>query len=140
MPAFFAKQTDRFVAVTVLPVPPFGENTVMTRPVAARVSPLAAPTRVARLADREDDVLGQLRKEQHVGDVGVERLFEQSRGLARGDEDDRRLRVLADRRDLVGGQRRAARGVQHSLEMSAGQRAGSCTGTWSAWPTSSSSE
>ena len=30
LPAFFAKQTDRFVAVTVLPVPPFGNGRVIT--------------------------------------------------------------------------------------------------------------
>jgi hypothetical protein len=94
--------------------------------LAARAPVPASPTGVARLANREDDVLGQLRKEQHVGDVGVERLLEQGRSLARSHQDDRCLGVLADRRDVVDGQRRAARGVQHDLEMPAGQRAGSC--------------
>ena len=30
--SYFAKQAARFVAVTVFPVPPFGENTVTIRP------------------------------------------------------------------------------------------------------------
>src|SRR5262249_54914859 len=51
--------------------------------------------------------------------------LEQGRSLARGQQDDRRLGVLADRCDVVHRQRRAACGVQHSLEVPSGQRAGS---------------
>ena len=39
---------------------------------------------VARLPEREDDVVGQLRQQQDVGDaVGVQCLFEQGGRLAR---------------------------------------------------------
>ena len=73
------------------------------------------------LADREDDVLGQLREQQDVGDVGVERGLEQGGGLARGEQDDRCLRVLADGRELVGGQLRAAGRVEDGAEVAAGE-------------------
>ena len=76
---------------------------------------------MACLADREDDVLGQLWEQEDVGDVGIECLLEQRRRFARGDEDDRSLRVLADGGQLVGGQRGAARRVQDGLEMTAGE-------------------
>ena len=79
---------------------------------------------MARLANREHDVLRQLREQEDVGDIGVERLLEQGRGLTRGKQDDRRQRVLADGRDLLDGQSRAARGVQDGLQVATGQRAG----------------
>ena len=45
---------------------------------------------VTGLAEREDDVLGQLRQQQDIGDAfGIECLLEQGRGLARGENDDR---------------------------------------------------
>ena len=80
-------------------------------------------TGVRGLAEREDDVLGQLRKQQDVGDaVGVEGLVEQRRRLAGGEDDDRRARVLADHRDLVGRQGRRAGAVHDHLEVAAGER------------------
>ena len=82
---------------------------------------------VRRLADREDDVLGQLRKQQDVGDVRLEGVLEQVGRLARGDEDDRRPGQLADGDQLVRRQARRARRVEHDLQMSAGERGcGSC--------------
>ena len=101
LPSNLANAAARFVDVTVLPVPPFGENTVTIRP--RRVGALTGgfAGRLARLADGEDDVLGHLREEQDVRHVGVQRLLEQDRGLARGEQDDRRPRVLAERGDLV---------------------------------------
>ena len=76
---------------------------------------------MARLADREDDVLRQLRQQEDVGDVGVERLLEQRGRLARGEQDDRRLRVLADGGDLVGGEHGAPRCMENRLQVAAGQ-------------------
>ena len=71
---------------------------------------------VARLAEREDDVLGQLRQQQDVGDsFGVERLVEQGRRLARGEDHDRRAGVLADRGDLTGRERGRAGCVHDDL-------------------------
>src|SRR5439155_19153185 len=90
-------------------------------------APLAAAAGVARLADGKDDVLGQLREQQNVGDVCVECFLEQRGRLARGEEDDRGVRVLADRRDLVDGQRRAAGGMDDRLEVASRQRAGALT-------------
>ena len=89
--------------MTVLPVPPFGENTVMIRPWRACAAlGRQAAAGVGRLAEREDDVLGQLRQQEDVGDAfGVERLVEQRGRLARGEDHDRRARVLADRGHLV---------------------------------------
>ena len=79
---------------------------------------------MGRLADREDDVLRQLREEQDVGDVGVECVLEQRGRLTGGEQDDRCLRVLADRGELVGRQLGAAGCVQHGAEVAAGERAG----------------
>ena len=118
-----AKAAARFVEVTVFPVPPLGENTVTMRP--RRVDVDGGPqSRPSGLADGEDDVLGHLREEQDVGDVRVQRLLEQDRGLARGEQDDRRPRVLADRGDLVDGERRAPRPVEDLLEVPTGEDAG----------------
>jgi hypothetical protein len=55
---------------------------------------------VAHLLQREDGVLRQLREEQDVRHVGLEGGIEQRRRLHRRDEDHRRPRVLADRREL----------------------------------------
>jgi hypothetical protein len=82
---------------------------------------------MARLADREHDVLRQLWEQEDVGNVGVKCLLEQGRRLTRGEQDDRRLRVLADGCDFVDGQSRAARGVQDSLQMASRQGAGAFT-------------
>jgi hypothetical protein len=76
---------------------------------------------VRRLADREDDVLGQLRQEQHVGHVGVERLLEERRVRSRGEHDHRRGRLLADRGQLVDGQRGRPGRVEHGAEVAAGE-------------------
>src|SRR3954451_6444621 len=76
---------------------------------------------MAGLPNREDDVVGQLRQEQDVGDVVLQRVLEQLRGAVRGEQDDRRTSVLADRCDLVHRQRRGAGGVQDDLEVPTGQ-------------------
>jgi hypothetical protein len=73
---------------------------------------LARAGRVRSLADREDDVLGQLREQQDVGDVRVERLLEQA-----GEPPDATSRIGARvcsriALTLVGRERRAAGGVQ----------------------------
>ena len=88
-------------------------------PTVASVQPLAD---VARLADREDDVVGQLRQKQDVGDVVLERIFEQRRRAVRGQQDDRRPRVLTQGGDLVHRQRCRASGVQDDLKVAACQR------------------
>jgi len=78
---------------------------------------------VCRLADREHDVVRELRQQQHVGDVGGERVLEHRRGLrSGGDEDDRRPGLLADRGYLAGGELGRARGVEHAVEVPAGER------------------
>ena len=79
---------------------------------------------VAGLLDREDDVVGQLREQHDVGDVGVECVLQQARGASGGEQDYRRLRVLANRRHVVRRQSRAARRVQHNLQVSSRQRGG----------------
>ena len=72
------------------------------------------------LADREDDVVRQLREQEDVGDVRVERLLEEGRRLAGREDDDRRLRVLPDLRDLVLRERRRPRRVRRACaELSA---------------------
>ena len=73
------------------------------------------------LADREDDVVRELRQEQQVAHVGVERLLEHRAGLARGDQDQRRARLLADRGDLACRERRRASGVDDAVEVPAGE-------------------
>jgi hypothetical protein len=59
---------------------------------------------VRGFAEREHDVVRQLRQQQDVGDVCVERLVEQARCLTRCDEHHRRSRVLSNRGELVRGQ------------------------------------
>ena len=59
--------------MTVLPVPPLGEKTVTTRPSGAGRGRARGE---ARLADGEDDVVGELRKQQDVGDVRIQRGVE----------------------------------------------------------------
>ena len=76
---------------------------------------------MAGLANREDDVLDELRQDEDVGHVRLERLVEQGRGLARANQDHRGTCQLADRGQLVDRQDRAARGVQDDLEMASGQ-------------------
>ncbi len=77
---------------------------------------------VARLPEREDDVVGQLRQQQDVCDaLGVQRFLEQGRRLARREDHDRRARVLADRCDLVRRERGRPGGVHDDLEMPAGE-------------------
>ena len=107
--------------ITVLPVPPFGENTVVIRPWLAEA--LRPPARMADLAQREDDVVGQLRERQDVGHAPLERGLEEARAVARGDEDHGRLRVLADRRVLVRGEHRPAGRMHDDVEVAAGQSA-----------------
>src|SRR5215211_3553963 len=79
---------------------------------------------VARLPNREDDVLGHLRKEKDVRYVGVERLVQEDGRLAGREEDHRRRRVLADGRKLVVRQRGAARPVEDDLQVPARERRG----------------
>src|SRR5205823_7238271 len=85
---------------------------------------LQAAAHVADLADREDDVLRQLGQREHVGDPGLKRLLEQARALARGDEDHRRARVLADPGERVARELRPGRRLQDDVEVPAGERAG----------------
>jgi len=93
-------------------------------PRAARVAVGVAATAVRRLANREDDVLDQLREQQDVGHVSVQRLVEQPGRAAGCNQQDRRTRVLADRVDLVCRERRAPGRVQDRLEMTPGECAG----------------
>ena len=85
---------------------------------------LLLATCVAGLPDREDDVVGELRKQQDVGDVRVQRVFEQARRAAGGEQDHGGLRVFPDRGYIVRRQRRAARRMQHDLQVPAGQGRG----------------
>ena len=110
----------RFVETTVLPTPPFGEKTVITRP--RRPSPaLRAAALCAGLADGEDDVLRQLRQRDEVGDAVLERLFEQAGAVTGREEDDRRTRVLAHRRQLSRWVLRPTRRVEDRVEVAAGE-------------------
>ena len=77
---------------------------------------------VRRLADREDDVLGQRGQQEHVRHIRAEGVFEQGGCLAGRDQQERDTRVLADRRDLVRRQRRRARRKQDTVEMAAFER------------------
>ena len=54
-----------------------------------------------------------------------ERLVEQRAGGRRGDDDDRRARLLADRGDLRRRERLGASAVQDAVEVAAGEHAGS---------------
>ena len=82
------------------------------------------PGRVGRLANCEDDVLDELREQQDVGHVRLERLLEQPRRAVRRDEENRGAGVLADRGKLVRGQARAPRRVEDGVQVAARQRAG----------------
>ena len=112
-----------FVERTVLPTPPFGEKTVITRP-RRPLSGLSAATLVTCLADREDDVLGQLRQRDEVGDAVLERLFQQPGAVAGREEDDRRPRVLTHCRHLPRRILRATCRVEDRVEVAAGERRG----------------
>ena len=79
---------------------------------------------VRRLADREDDVVGQLREQEDVGDVRVERLLEELARLAGGENDDRCTRVLADDCQLVVRQRLRVGREQDDVQVAAGECAG----------------
>src|SRR5882724_2322801 len=104
-PPPLASAAARFVAMAVLPVPPFGEKTVMIRP--SRFPPAAA-RRGACVALRI-----------------AKTTFSVSAG---GDEQQRDAGGLADRRDLVHRQGGRARPVQHAVEMTALERAGGGSG------------
>src|SRR4029453_4496577 len=86
-PSNFAQAVARFVAVTVLPVPPFGENTVTTLPLRPGPDSACPPGG---------------RQHKSVVAVGVEGRREQAGRAARRDDQDRSPRVLADRGQLVG--------------------------------------
>src|SRR5438093_8413622 len=81
-----------------------------------------AATDMRGLADREDDVLRQLRQREDVGHACLERLLQQCSAAARAHHDHRRTSVLADGRQLVGGKLRPACGEEHCLEMATGER------------------
>src|SRR5207244_13561206 len=55
---------------------------------------------LAGLANREDDVLGQLRKGDHVRDLGVERLGEDA-GAVAGAEQDRKSTRLNSSHQII---------------------------------------
>ena len=76
---------------------------------------------MARLADREDDVLRQLRQRDEVGDAVLERLFEQAGAVAGREQDDRRPRVLAHRCQLSRRVVRPTRRVEDRVEVAAGE-------------------
>ena len=127
MRAFWCLATAaaRCVETTVFPVPPLGENTVTTR---ARLGPAAScDSRAAgSVADRERDALGGLREQHDVGDVRVERVVEQRGILVLGEQDDRRLRDLADRLDLLLQHRAAEHGMHDDVRILLTQ-AGGCS-------------
>ena len=77
-----------------------------------------------RLLDREDHVLDELRQEQDVLDIRVQRSLEERRRLVGGDDHDRRARLLADRSYLAGRERRVTGRVQDAVEVPAGEDAG----------------
>src|SRR6266542_4085981 len=114
LPSNFANALARFVAVTVLPVPPFGEKTV-------RIFPWRPPTRVGRLADREDDVLDQLREQQDVGDLGLQRLLEHDRRPAGSDDQNRGARLITNGCELIRRQTRAPGRVEDGVQVAARQ-------------------
>ena len=77
--------------------------------------------RVRRLADREDDVLDELRQQQDVRDVRIQSLLEQPRRAARREQEDRGTRVLPDCRKLVRGQRRGPGCMEDGVQVAARQ-------------------
>ena len=125
MPSNFAQAAARLVAVTVLPVPPFGENTVTILPCRPGPVVCVPAGRVRRLADREDDVLDELRAASRTSATSASSACSSSPAAARGEQDHRRTRVLADRRQLVRGQRRSPCCVQDGVQVAACQRRGS---------------
>ena len=63
-----------------------------------------------------------MRQQHEVAHVGVERLLQHPGRLgARGDHDHRRAGLLADRRDLHGGEVPTRRRVEHAVQVPAGE-------------------
>src|ERR671919_499356 len=85
LPCCFASDAARFVAVTVLPVPPLGENTVITRPLRPTSASRRRP--VCRVEDDGEMTAGE--RAGAVTDV-----------LRAPDELD--LRVVVERLDELG--------------------------------------
>ena len=80
------------------------------------------PRRVGGLADREDHVLDELRQEQDVRDIGVQRLLEHPGRAARRHDQDRGAGVLANGCKLVRGQGRTPGRMEDGVQVTARQR------------------
>ncbi len=79
------------------------------------------PSNFARLADREDDVLDQLREQQDVGDLGLQRLLEHDRRPAGSDDQNRGARLLTNGCELIRRQTRAPGRVEDGVQVAARQ-------------------
>jgi len=90
--------------------------------VPARARLVMPARRVRGLPDREDHVLDELRQEQDVVHVRVQRLLEQSGRAARRDDQDRGACVLANGCELVRGQCRAPGRMEDGVQVTARQR------------------
>ena len=89
---------------------------------AAAAGALRVPAPGVRgLADREDHVLDELRQEQDVGYIRVQRLLEQPCRPAGSDDQDRSTRVLTDACKLIRRQRAAPRGMKDGVQVTAGE-------------------
>ena len=84
---------------------------------------LQLPSRMRGLPDGEDDVVRELRQQQNVGDVHLDRGLEHRSGLrARRNENDGRARVLANGRDIIRREHGVPRCMQDAVEVATGER------------------
>ena len=106
-----ASAVARFVDVRVLPVPPFGPSTQISR-LSLRSDCWALLTRMAcdRDAHRESQLLLRLREDRHVGGPRLERAAEEPVRRRRGEHDDRHV---------GGGAMRAVDDVQRPVVLAA---------------------
>src|SRR5438034_4111316 len=72
--------------------------------VAAGAGLVMPSRRMGGLPNRKDHVLDELREQDDVGDVRIQRLLEQPRRAARSDDQDRGAGVLTNGCELVRGQ------------------------------------
>ena len=88
-----ASATARLHEVSVLPVPPFGPSTQISRPSSLTGLPsLLARSAGDRLAHREPELLLRLGEERHVGGPGLESPPEEPVRRRRREHDDRDVR------------------------------------------------
>ena len=121
-PCSTASTDARLVATTVFPIPPFGENTVVTLPSACSTTPVSLPpVRWARRSVKATFSTACGRRNVLL-DAGVECLLEHGAGLVRRQHDDRGTGVLADRSEIVQPAGAGVRRVEDGLDAAALER------------------